>query len=91
MACNCADEIDEILKTENAALNRGWVMNDTTKNNPRLIIDTVQIETGRGKPQAPKLFINYCPFCGVEYDPTPADGAMSSTLSNQPQHGIVAE
>lgn len=72
MACNCADEIDEKLKDRNTQLSRGLVFarpkGQLPSNNPNLIVDTYQIEKGRGKAKATVVFISFCPFCGVEYD-----------------------
>lgn len=73
MSCNCADDVDEKLKPHNTAMERAWVMNDAQPNNPRLMIKTYQIETGRGKAKAKAMFINFCPFCGTRYDAAPAD------------------
>lgn len=68
MACNCADDVDAKLASRNTALERGLVFGAGDSKNPHLILRTHQIETGRGKPKASAMFINYCPFCGVKYD-----------------------
>ncbi len=75
MACTCADELDEKLKPHNTVLERAWVMNDDQPDNPRLMIRTSQIETGRGKPKAKAMFINFCPFCGVKYEAPAREGS----------------
>jgi hypothetical protein len=68
MACNCADQVDEKLAERNTVLDRAWVVKSTTPNNPNLMLQTSQIERGRGKAKAAAVFITYCPFCGVKYD-----------------------
>jgi hypothetical protein len=32
-----------------------------------LMLETEQIETGRGKQKAVSMFLTYCPFCGTKY------------------------
>jgi hypothetical protein len=69
MACNCADEVDAMLVERNTRLTRAIVFNRAGReNNPDLMIETEQVETGRGKKKAASMFITYCPFCGVKYD-----------------------
>lgn len=68
MACTCADEVDAKLAERNTALERGLVFGQPESSNPRLILRTHQLETGRGKAKASAMFINFCPFCGVKYD-----------------------
>lgn len=68
MACNCADDVDGKLAERNTRLERGLVFGQPESQNPRLILRTEQIETGRGKAKATAMFIKYCPFCGSKYD-----------------------
>lgn len=70
MSCNCADEVDAKLAERNTRLTRALVFQKSKdrENNPDLMLQTEQIETGRGKQKAVSMFISFCPFCGVKYD-----------------------
>lgn len=69
MSCNCADEVDAKLAERNTRLTRALMFSKQGReNNPDLMLQTEQIETGRGKQKAISMFITFCPFCGVEYD-----------------------
>ena len=69
MTCTCADEIDKKLAERNTRLTRALVFSKTGReNNPDLLLQTDQIEKGRGKQKAVSMFISFCPFCGVKYD-----------------------
>ncbi len=71
MTCNCADAVDRHLADHNARLTRAIVFSDRPSGaNPNLMLYTEQIERGRGKKKASPMFLTYCPFCGVKYDPT---------------------
>jgi hypothetical protein len=67
MACNCVTEINEMLAERNTRLSQAWVMAKFADGNPNLMVQTEQIETGRGKKKAATMFINFCPFCGTKY------------------------
>lgn len=70
MACNCMEDVNAKLATRNTRLTQAIVFNKAGReNNPDLMLQTEQIETGRGKAKAVSMFISYCPFCGAEYDP----------------------
>lgn len=69
MTCSCADEVDQKLAERNTRLTRALVFSKAGReNNPDLLLQTDQIEKGRGKPKAVSMFISFCPFCGVKYD-----------------------
>ncbi|MBB3453939.1 redox-regulated HSP33 family molecular chaperone [Rhizobium sp. BK313] len=65
MTCTCVETINEKLKEHNTRLTQAWVLGGTT--HPGLMLQTDQIETGRGKPKAVAMFLTYCPFCGTKY------------------------
>lgn len=61
--CNCIAEVNETLKQHNTMLVF------TLFGNPsRVIVDTTQIESGRGKKKAAAMIANFCPFCGERYE-----------------------
>lgn len=61
MACNCITEMNDKLREHNTALTVPLL------GQPRAILSTYQVETGRGKKKAAYVFANYCPFCGDKY------------------------
>lgn len=65
--CNCVAETNEWLAQHNTRITIPIVFGDVT---PRPMIETEQIETGRGKKKAVGVFVAYCPFCGVPYNKT---------------------
>lgn len=67
--CDCANKVDEKLATRNTRLTRALMFRDTGEHGPNLLLQTEQIETGRGKQKAASMFLNYCPFCGEKYAP----------------------
>jgi hypothetical protein len=69
--CTCADKIDEKLAERNTRLTRAFVFSPRHPDNPNIFVETEQVEKGRGKQKATKMFASYCPFCGEEY-PTEA-------------------
>lgn len=68
MACNCVEEVNAKLVSRNTRLTQALVLTgDRASNNPNLMLETEQIETGRGKPKAAAMFLSCCPFCGERY------------------------
>lgn len=70
--CNCISNINADLKSHNTLL-----VFTLLGNPPRVIIDTTQIETGRGKKKAVAVVATYCPFCGERYEDEPAVNAAT--------------
>lgn len=69
MACSCAEDVDKKLADRNTRLTRAMVFRrDGREHNPDVMLQTEQIEKGRGKEKAVSMFLTYCPFCGVRYD-----------------------
>lgn len=68
MTCTCANEVDAKLKTRNTILERAILFGAERPGNPNLILRTVQVERGRGKPKAVAMLLTFCPFCGVKYE-----------------------
>lgn len=66
MTCNCIDIINEKLASRNTRLSQALMFGEV--NNPGLMLETEQIETGRGKQKATSMFLNFCPFCGAKYE-----------------------
>ena len=61
--CDCITTVNADLKQHNTMLVF------TLLGNPsRTVIDTMQIETGRGKKRALPVVASYCPFCGERYE-----------------------
>jgi hypothetical protein len=65
MTCTCIQTVNEKLATRNTRLTQAWKMGDSPDEG--LMLETDQIEKGRGKPKAVAVFLTYCPFCGVKY------------------------
>lgn len=68
--CDCIKIVNEKLATRNTRLTIPWVF--TPAGRPpapeTVMIETEQVETGRGKAKAVGMFPTYCPFCGVKYE-----------------------
>lgn len=62
--CECIAEVDAKLAERNTRIMLPIMM--TGSQTPRPMIETIQIETGRGKTKAVGMFASYCPFCGVK-------------------------
>lgn len=59
----CFETVDAMLATHNTQLTFPIMLTgDQTK---RPMIETQQIETGRGKKKAVSMFATFCPFCGA--------------------------
>lgn len=64
MTCNCIETVNEKLKERNTYLVEPWfIQSDKSR---RLFVETGQLEKGRGKGKAVRIFTSYCPFCGVK-------------------------
>jgi hypothetical protein len=72
MTCNCVNTFNEKLKGYNTRLSQGMMLGECS--NDGLMLETEQIETGRGKPKAVSVFLTYCPFCGTKYEASKAEG-----------------
>jgi len=60
--CECIAKVNEQMKQHNTMLVF------TLLGSPsRVIIDTVQVEAGRGKKKAAAVIASFCPFCGERY------------------------
>lgn len=64
--CNCINDVNAKLADRNTCLTQAIVFRQRG-NNPNLLLQTEQIETGRGKAKAVGMFLSYCPFCGEKY------------------------
>jgi len=64
MACDCFTKINEQI----AQFNTVMVPLITFQMKVYPLIQTEQVEKGRGKKKATTIFPVYCPFCGVKYD-----------------------
>lgn len=64
--CNCIKEVNAKLAEHNSRLALGITFGGGNQRST-LLIQTVQIETGRGKKKAISALPSYCPFCGVSY------------------------
>jgi hypothetical protein len=65
MACECVKEINEKLASRNTRLTQAIVFGG--RDHDGLMLQTEQVESGRGKQKAVAMFLTYCPFCGVKY------------------------
>jgi hypothetical protein len=63
--CNCVETVNEKLATRNTRLTQAMMFGDC--DHEGLMVETEQVETGRGKPKAVAMFLTYCPFCGEKY------------------------
>lgn len=66
--CNCADEVDAKLAQFNTRLVRPIMLSGPQEFYP--LIETEQVEKGRGKRKACSMFATYCPFCGEKIEQT---------------------
>lgn len=65
MTCKCIETVNEKLASRNTRLSQAIMFGEA--KHPGLMIETHQIEKGRGKPKAVSMFLTYCPFCGTKY------------------------
>lgn len=65
--CDCIKTVNAKLAERNTRLVIPWVLRANTPET--VMIETEQIEKGRGKPKAVGMFPSHCPFCGVAYKP----------------------
>lgn len=63
MACNCIEIVDAKLAERNTRITIPLMFGADQTVRP--LIETEQIERGRGKQKACAMFATYCPFCGV--------------------------
>lgn len=62
-ACECFEKIDAALVERNTRLLFPIMLGADQTRRP--LIETEQIEKGRGKKKAVSMFASYCPFCGT--------------------------
>lgn len=65
MACDCIEAVNEMLASRNTRLALPILFDGGPQ---RLLIETEQIERGRGKAKASGMFSTFCPFCGDRHD-----------------------
>ena len=65
MTCNCIETVNEKLASRNTRLSQAIMFGESS--HPGLMLETDQVEKGRGKAKAVSMFLTYCPFCGVKY------------------------
>lgn len=68
--CNCIETVNEKLASRNTRLSKAIMFGD--RDHEGLMLETEQVETGRGKPKAVAMFLTFCPFCGTQYAPVTA-------------------
>lgn len=67
--CKCVDTLNEKLVGYNTRLSQAIMFGENKTDS--LMLQTKQIETGRGKAKAVSVFLSYCPFCGEKYEDRP--------------------
>lgn len=65
MTCSCIETVNEKLATRNTRLTQAIMFGPA--DHPGLMLETEQVERGRGKAKVVGMFLTYCPFCGVKY------------------------
>lgn len=70
--CNCANSMNEKMKSMNYRLTRNLLEED-----PPVLIEIHKIETRKRTPSH-SLVASYCPFCGVKYEQRRSRGALRS-------------
>lgn len=66
MTCHCIETVNAKLADRNTRLSQALMLVPTA--HPGLMVETEQIERGRGKQKAVAVFLTYCPFCGTKYE-----------------------
>ncbi len=72
MACSCIEMVNARLAERNTRMMLPIMFGEDQTRRP--MIETEQVETGRGKPKAVAMFATFCPFCGTSYAPTNTKG-----------------
>ncbi|MFC6444591.1 hypothetical protein [Shinella zoogloeoides] len=65
MTCTCVETINQALAARNTRLSQAIIFGP--HDHDALMLQTEQLETGRGKAKAVAMFLSYCPFCGRKY------------------------
>lgn len=65
MTCECVEMVNTKLETRNTRLAQAMIFG--TYEHDGLMLETEQIEKGRGKAKAVTMFLTFCPFCGRKY------------------------
>jgi len=75
MTCDCIEDVNARLAERNTRIMLPIMLGADQTARP--MIETEQIEKGRGKAKACGMFATYCPFCGVliSSGEAPGDGA----------------
>lgn len=76
--CDCISTVNAMLAEHNTALT---VPIQFGGGPARLVVDTHQIESGRGKKKAAIMCATFCPFCGERYVPEQATPASIEEAS----------
>lgn len=63
--CNCVEVVNQKIASRNTRLVQAIIFGDY--DDDALMLETEQIEKGRGKQKATGVFLSYCPFCGRKY------------------------
>lgn len=66
--CDCIEKIDAELAGRNTRIRQAFVIGSGSLDLSGALIQTEQVETGRGKEKAVNLHATFCPFCGVHYE-----------------------
>jgi len=83
MTCKCVETVNQALASRNTRLSQAMIFG--AHDHDALMLETEQIETGRGKAKAAAMFLSYCPFCGRKY--TVDVGAVIEVRGDdQPEH-----
>jgi hypothetical protein len=69
MSCDCIDVVNAKLAERNTRLLLPITLSQLANPDEpqRLLVETEQVERGRGKKKACSMFATFCPFCGVAY------------------------
>jgi hypothetical protein len=63
--CDCLSTVNAMLAERNTRLMIPIMFG--ADQTPRVMIETEQVERGRGKPRAVAMFATFCSFYGVRY------------------------